>query len=311
MTEEQALPLMVPPSRRRRNAYLGGIIQVWTTRRCDKACFGCTQGSQLAGKPPHITVDQFERAVISLKDYWGVVGVFGGNPCVHPEFESLCEVLRRHIPQHRCGLWCNKLFGHGPICRRTFNPNHSNLNVHLDEKAYWEFRRDWPEARVFGLTDDSRHDSPYKSMIDAGVSEEERWDRISRCDINQYWSAMIGVFRDEPRGYFCEVAGAMSMLHQDDPGWPDTGIPIERGWWRRPMNDFRGQVHQCCHHCWVPMKGRGELAADKLAVEVTTPTHAEIYQLKRKGRELRVVERPQNGAGTVACSTNYLGNAKE
>jgi hypothetical protein len=91
-------------------------------------------------------------------------------------------------------------------------------------------------------------------MKDLGIPKEKRWELISNCDINKYWSAMIGVFRGQVRGWFCEIAGAQSILHQDDPckmcngegiiargetapicnacegtgkDYPDTGIPIK------------------------------------------------------------------------------------
>ncbi len=151
MTEDEALQRMVPPGKRRPGAYREGIIQIWVTRACDKACFGCTQGSNLAGRPGRITPEQFEEAVVSLKDYFGVVAMFGGNPCTHPQFEVLCEILCRHIPFHRRGLWSNNLLGKGSICRRTFDPTVSNINVHMDRRAAEEIRRDWPEARIVGL----------------------------------------------------------------------------------------------------------------------------------------------------------------
>ena len=312
MNEQEALANMVAPGQRRPRVSWGGggVLQIWVTRSCDKACFGCTQGSHLAGRTPPITVDQFEEACASLKDYWGVVGMFGGNPAIHPEFERLCYIMALYIPFERRGLWCNKLFGKGAIARKTFNPSVSNLNVHLDEEAYAEFRRDWPEAMPFGLNNDSRHSPPYVGMRDLGVSEEERWSLIANCDINQTWSAMIGVFRGGLRGWFCEVAGAQSILHQNDPTYPDTGVPITQGWWKLGMDAFANQVHHHCHDCGVPLRGYGELAQGETGKEQVTAIHKDVYKPKVKGREVVVVEelvqiRPQS----LDQMTHYLQNA--
>ena len=119
MNELQALKKMVAPSMRRRAAWLGGIVQIHITRACDKACFGCTQGSNLSGKTGFIPVEKFEEAVVSLKDYFGVVGIFGGNPALHPKFDELCQILGEHIRFSRRYYQCAGKGGRrNPIYRR-------------------------------------------------------------------------------------------------------------------------------------------------------------------------------------------------
>lgn len=309
MNESDAIAGMVMPSQLRPNAYLGGIIQIHVTRACDRACVNCTQGSQLRGKSWFMSPEQFEVAANSLKDYFGVVGVFGGNPCLSPHFEAYCEILRRTIPKNRCGLWSNKLFGHGAIARETFNPRHSNLNVHLDQAAYDEFRRDWPESRPVGLKGDSRHSPPFVAMLDVVPDESERWGLIANCDINRNWSALIGVFRGELRGYFCEIAGAQAMLHQDDSNWPDIGVPVDANWWRRDRQDFANQIRFHCHRCGVPLRGRGDLAATGNTEQVSL-THLDIYRPKKSDRKVEVVESVEQLRGEVGHVTDYLQNAK-
>src|SRR5688572_8645375 len=119
MTEQEALSRMVAPGTRRPGKYREGVIQIHVTRACNLACFNCTQGSQLAGKPTFITPAQFEQAVLSLKGYFGVVGMFGGCPTLHPQFEELCDILAKHVPFDQRGLWANAPMGKGAICRRT------------------------------------------------------------------------------------------------------------------------------------------------------------------------------------------------
>lgn len=305
------LPLpttMVPPSQRRPNAYRGGIIQIWLTRACDKSCFGCTQGSNLGGKPGMMTPEQFEEACLSLKDYWGVVGVFGGNPAVSPHFEACCEIMRRHIPYEQRGLWCNNLKGKGAAARATFNPAVCNLNVHMDAEALAEFRRDWPEAMPCGTDKDSLHAPPLVALQDVVPSEAERWHLIGKCDVNQNWSAMIGVFRGELRGYFCELAGAISMLHQHEPDYPDTGLPVTPGWWNQPMSAFEAQARRQCHECGIPLRAKGELAQGGQTEQVSA-THAGVFKTKTPGRLVQIVTRRDELKGQVAKATDYLGNA--
>lgn len=356
MNREEALSKMVAPGTRRQGKWRGGVIQIWVTRACDKSCFSCTQGSNLGGNPGMMSVAQFEEVCKSLRGYFGVVGMFGGNPALHPQFDKLCEVMKQYVPYEQRGLWCNNPNGKGAIMRDCFNPAVSNLNVHLDQKAYDEFRRDWPECRPFGLHEDSRHSPPYVAMKDVLLKdcpnvncdkgqvkqspfwndgptnlcndcngtgtvydESKAWELISKCDINQHWSAMIGVFRGEVRAWFCEIAGAQAMLHQHEPDYPDTGIELFNDefdsnidvWWKLPMSAFANQVDKHCHDCGVPLRGYGNLAQAESGTEQCSKTHENVYKLKTKGRSLSLITdlealKPQ----ALERITNYLDNAK-
>ncbi len=295
---------MVYPKDGRPFIWHGGILQIWVTRACDKACFGCTQGSNLRGNPGLITTEQFERAAASLSDYFGVVGMFGGNPALHPRFHDLCEIMRRHIPYERRGLWCNHPRGKGAICRETFNPEVSNLNVHMDQEAHDEFTRDWPECRhrLKGLNEDALHTPPFTALIDHYPDEDDRWGKIRGCDINRNWSAMICVVRAELRAYFCEIAGAQAMLHAGDPEWPDLGVPVEPGWWRKGAKAYAEQVKWHCHRCGIPMRADPVLAVGD-SHEKCSPTHAPIYRPKTKNRPVVVLDEVHE---TDRFATQYL-----
>jgi hypothetical protein len=325
---------MVAPGTKRPGKWRSGVIQVLITRACNLSCYHCTQGSNLGGKPMVMTPEQFEVAVQSLKGYWGVVGVFGGNPAVSPHFNEICKILRKYFPKEQCGLWCNNPMGKGKVMRETFNPAVSNLNVHLDKGAYAEFKRDWPESMPFGLTQDSRHSPVFVAMKDVIKDEGLRWQLISNCDINVHWSAIVGTFRGEVRAWFCEVAGAQAMLHQDDPNYPDTGIDPRHGycipsaraeglmvlkepfgvgvkWWELPMHAFKHQVRKHCHECSVPLKGYGELAQQGTGPEQVSATHADIYKPKRKDRQVQIVTTLEElKSNAIGRFTDYLGNAK-
>lgn len=305
---------MVAPGQRRPSIWRGGIIQIMVTRACDLSCHHCSQGSNLAGRPAMMTPEQFAQACDSLRGYWGVVGMFGGNPALHPRFDLLCKIMREKIPYLQRGLWCNNLYGKGEHARLTFDPRHSNLNVHLSSEAHAEFSRDWPESVPYlkGLDQDSSHSSPWVSMTDVGIPEERRWELIGQCDINRYWSALIGVIRGELRAFFCEIAYAQAALHESDPDWagtgqpiPDTGILPVPGWWRMPMESFRQQIETHCHHCGIPLRREGQLAIGGEQEEFTR-THASIAKLKVRGRQVDMVESIGMIERRAEPATNYL-----
>ena len=288
----------------KRPTWRHGVIQVHVTRACDLSCIGCTQGSNLAGKPVIMPVDQFREACESLEGYFGVVGMFGGNPTMHPQFEELCKVMQETVPFEQRGLWSNNLRGYGKLCRETFNPAVSNLNVHTATNAYEEMKRDWPECKPIGLKD-SRHSPPYVALKDIeDLTDEKRWELINNCDINQYWSAMLCSVNGELKAYFCELAGAQAMLHNDS----STGLTPKKGWWKLPIEAFDNQIRKHCFDCGVPLKGIGDLAVEG-KVEYVSKTHLPIYKLKRpQNKEIRVVSKLSDLDGFVPRATDYIAN---
>jgi len=314
MDRQQALSQMILPSQRRTGKPRGGVLQIHVTRTCDLACYHCTQGSNLRGLRSFISVENFELALMSLRSYFGIVGVFGGNPALHPEFPTLCNLVRIHVPRRRAGIWCNHPRGHGREMRSTFDPGYSNLNVHLKQEAFDEFKRDWPESRPFGLKseDDSRHSPTHVAMKDI-VDEGECWNLIANCDINKYWSAMMCEIRGTLYGYFCEVAGAQAILHQDDPDWPITGIPVAENleWWKLGMDAFENQVDQHCLNCGVPLRGYGQLAQQGTGPEQVSETHANIYHPKSRERLVELVTDINQLDSRNLKFTEYLQGAKK
>jgi hypothetical protein len=300
MDEREALRRMVLPSQRR-PVWLGGICQIHISRACDMSCAHCSQGSDLAGKVVIMTADEFETAVKSLgfgvpgqEPFFGVVGVFGGNAALSPHFDAYCEILRGLVPLKQRGLWCNHPRGKGKYMRITFWPAHSNLNCHMNKEAHDEFARDWPESTPYlkGMDRDSIHSSPWVAMKDVEPDEGKRWELISKCDINQFWSSLIGVVPGRGlRAYLCEVAFAQACVHavaSDADDWPDTGIVPTPGWWRKPMADFEAQVRLHCHACGIPLRREGKAALGCEAIEFSE-THRAIARPKVRDRVVSFV----------------------
>lgn len=293
----------------KRPTWRGGIIQIHITRACDLACVSCTQGSNLAGKPTVMTLDNFRRACISLKDYYGVIGIFGGNPTIHPDFEEICEIFREIIPFEQRGLWSNNLHKHGKLCRKTFNPAVSNLNVHGMLDVFNKMKQDWPECNPIGDMNDSRHSPPFVAMKDLGYTDTEIREKIEKCDVNQLWSAMVCQFRGELRGYFCELAGAQSMLHENEDDYPDTGVRVFPGWWSMPMGVFENQVRKHCWECGIPLKIQGDLSQGNN--EYVSESHRSIYKLKKPQSKILHLVTKDDILKTVHRATDYVANGVE
>jgi hypothetical protein len=226
-------------------------------------------------------------------------------PCTH-SLEEICEILEKHIPFDQRGLWSNNLRGYGSLCRRVFNPSVSNLNVHCSTEAYEEMKRDWPECEPIGKYDSS-HSPVYVAMDDIKeLTYQDKVELINRCDINQYWSAILCQVKGELKAYFCEIAGAQAMLTDDD----STGLYVSEKWWRLPITAFEEQIRSHCFKCGVPLKGKGDLAVNGTK-EYVSQTYIGIAKLKKKDKEIILVEKLSDLGGHVGRSTDYIQNGLE
>ena len=72
------------------------IIQIKITNACPHVCSNCTRfcGHR---KQFFMDPDMFQKAVDSLQDFPGTVGIMGGEPTLHPEFEKLMTIYRDTI----------------------------------------------------------------------------------------------------------------------------------------------------------------------------------------------------------------------
>lgn len=291
------------------------VIQIAVTNACDDRCSNCTQHVPHIKKPFMITPDQFRSACRSLQGYGGTIGMFGGNPCLHPQFDELCAIMREHFPFEQRGIWTNNMRGKGEVIRQTFNPEASNLNVHLEKAYAEEMTRDWlskenATKEIWGVDTDSWHSPVLVSMADIIPNEEKRWRLISECDINQTWSAIVTVVQGKVMAYFCEVAGSFACLYDD----ASFGIPIEglngqvdTGWWRQPIESFEAQIRKYCHDCGVPLRGKGAKG---------TEDHDQ-FSAKHEGvvrghkRRLTKIERLAELERTPRASTDYIAAQPE
>ena len=306
-TRDDALLKLTPPSRRRPTVR-EGILQInIVSSACELQCVNCSQGSGLRAKRAMMTPDQFHIACQSLEGYWGLPALFGGNPAVSPYFEEICDIFCTYFGRDQRGLWCNSPRGHGKKMREVFRPDLCNLNTHMVPEARAEFIRDWPESKPFlkGGDVDSRHGPTLVAMKDVVEDEDERWRLIGDCEISRFWSGMLCVVHGEVKGFHCEIGGAMAMLHQDDPDWPDLGVPATPGWWNNNMFYFEDQAAFYCHRCSVPLKGHGGLAMSGVGEQVSQ-THAHVYKPKDRQRLVELVTSIDQLGDRQDRATTYL-----
>lgn len=206
------------------------IIQIDVTNACHNRCSNCTRLIGHHHKPFFMDLDQYRQAVDSLVDFPGMVGMIGGEPLLHPQFEKMCRYLEQKIedPKRR-GLWSTvpKETKHGTFIREVFG----NL-----------FLNDHTVSSIL-------HQPVLVAAKDVVPEPKRMWELIDNCWVQTLWSATI-----TPKGaFFCEVAAAFDMLFDGPGGWP-----VEPGWWKREPSQFTDQKERWCPHCGcaVPLERR-------------------------------------------------------
>lgn len=242
------------------------VIQIDITNACPHRCSNCTRFCGHHEKSFFMDFDTFKRAVDSMEGFVGIVGMMGGEPTLHPEFERFARYLDSKMPAQ----YKRK----SNYMRQIQNRFMKTLDVQEIEDTF-TYRGEYGEKKsiLYGaglwsamgvgykrhyetiqdvftyqaVNDHANamfHDPVLVARKDLGIPDEE-WVKLrDKCWVNQFWSASI-----TPKGaFFCEVAAALDMLFDGPGGWP-----IEPGWWKREEKDFGGQL-QWCELCGVALQ---------------------------------------------------------
>lgn len=232
------------------------VIQIELTNGCPMRCANCTRFCGHHVKPFFMDFETFRRAVDSLKEFRGIVGIMGGEPTIHPDFRRFMQYYRENIGYDDFTTMLQ--FPSADFMRHVLAnnwhvdySNHRGLWTSVTPRYYEHFEL---IQDVFGyqLLNDHTHPSMHQTHMvtrkELGIADSEWFNLRDRCWVQNLWSASI-----TPKGaFFCEIAAAMDATLGGPGGWP-----IEPGWWRRTPADFGDQLQWCelCSAC-LPMPSR-------------------------------------------------------
>ena len=234
------------------------VIQIELTNACHLSCRHCTRHVGHHRRPFFMELDLIRQAIESLEGFKGRIGLMGGEPTLHPQFEEACKIFQDMVPRRKREFWTAgfKWGEKKEVIYETFDRDRINYNDHV---AY-----------------DGKH-TPLLVAIDEVVDDPElRQELIENCPFQTHWSASI-----TPKGgFFCEIAASLDWL-MDGPG----GYPIEPGWWDKEPKDFQDQVDRYCGMCSgaipLPAYSDGRGGRDGPTVDAITPKN--IERLKAQG----------------------------
>lgn len=240
------------------------IIQIDITNACTKRCANCTRFCGHHRTPFLMDFDTFKTAVDSLKGFRGIVGIMGGEPTIHPEFDRFVRYYRDNIGYDDFSTTCTQpttdFLRH--ILANAWHvdySNHRGLFTSVTPKYYEHFEL-IQDTFGYQLLNDHSNPSMHQTLMvtrkELGIPDDV-WVKLrDACWVQNLWSASI-----TPKGaFFCEVAAAMDATLDGPGGWP-----VEPGWWTRTPKDFADQLHWCelCSACLpVPKRNANEETDD-------------------------------------------------
>lgn len=232
------------------------FIQIDITNACNMRCSNCTRFCGNHENVFFMEFDTFRRAVDSLDGFDGVVGLIGGEPTLHPEFERFAEYMKERFgrpassdallyPQRDfiCAIHQREFDSEKvrelPNGKRFMKKYGAGLWSNMSGTYYKHYEVIQDTFSVEYLNDHmnpSYHQPGLFARKDMDIPDAE-WEKLrDNCWVQNTWSATI-----TPKGaFFCEIAGALDMLFDGAGGWK-----IESGWWKREPKDFKDQLHWC------------------------------------------------------------------
>jgi hypothetical protein len=218
------------------------IVMIDITNSCIHRCSNCTRFCGNHRKPFFMDFEAFKNAVDSMEDFPGIVGLIGGEPTLHPDFDRMIRYYRSKIAEPKefspmivpvkelSWLHCTVKYMRGKKrgLFSSFGPGYRKHSELIQDTFPYQSLNDHCEI--------NNHQAIMVTRKELGFADEE-WEKLrDNCWIQNLWSASI-----TPKGaFFCEIAASLDMLFNGAGGWK-----VEPGWWKRKPEDFKDQLHWC------------------------------------------------------------------
>lgn len=293
------------------------IIQIDITNACVHQCSNCTRFCGHHKKNFFMDWDTFQKSVKSLEGFENCIGIMGGEPTLHPQFERFARYLAEKHPLDYPVHTTRKPILNFPRYIRDKNYfGDETLNQRKGIGLWTSITKQYYQnfeliQDVFSYQSINDHNNPslhqplLASRKEMGISDKEWIPVRDNCVIQNMWSASI-----TPKGaFFCEVAAALDMLFDGPGGWP-----IEPGWWKREPEDFGYQLNWC-EICGGALFHSGRLSSEEID-DVSPMLYKKLMEVgspKLKSGRVAVMdmEDPKPGQPMPDTKNRYLPDFNE
>lgn len=295
--------------------------QIVVTSACwpKPSCSNCTRLLGHEATRYHMSPEQFEACVKvaapfitesrpdigvkvnrkdpSLHSRKKVLGIFGGEPLMHPQFPDLVDIMCQYVPLPHRGLWTSFDWVNGSSKRwgsykdqvvRLLGARPTGDSCGLGQ-GYLNWNMHEEEQRC-------EHSPVLAASQDLIPDEKKRWETIENCWVQIEWSAAYALdANNEPKFYFCEIASAFDRVFN-----LGTGLPVEDYVWAhelwfeadeggvlRPQGPYAHQILSTCGRCGAALKlpgRRDRECTDDVSPSNFVPLSALKSPMLRKGQ---------------------------
>jgi len=220
-----------------RPIYKAWFCHIEVTNYCQKTCVYCSRWTRHLRSDQYFyaTLDEIDAALETLiptkksaTEWPNRIGIQGGEPTLHPEFEKICELLLKRGPKSKYGLWT---YG-----GEKFNEYRSLIDKTFGMLGYNEHN----ESQV----NTCKHQPATIAIGEAVPDKDVREYLIDNCFVQLNWCPTIA----QDKAYFCEVANGIDRLFGLNSGWP-----LDYDWFMKVPGEFQDQVDACCNLCGMPI----------------------------------------------------------
>lgn len=299
--------------------------QISVTSACwpKPACSNCTRLLGHEKKRYYMSVEQFESVLKVATPFikhshvdmgmkvnrndgkWPhrkkVLGIFGGEPLMHPQFPELVDLMCEYVPEPNRGLWTSFDWVNGEDKRwGPYRPQVERLLGKNPTGSVTDISTGYLNWNMHEEDQPCDHSPVLVAADDVVKDKQERWEKISKCWIQTEWSAAYALdYNNEVKFYFCEVASSFDRVFN-----LGTGLPLEDGVWShhlwfepdeqgilRPHGPYAKQILSTCGRCGgsLKIKGRRDREfVDDISPMNLVPLTAAGSPMVKKGKNVAV-----------------------
>jgi hypothetical protein len=260
-------------------------VNILITNICNLSCGGCSQQCGYIPKQKlwNINLDQLRWNIDLLTDArkgnLRMVGLFGGEPTLHPEYESVLEITKNY-PKTRFVVFTN-----GRDLKKTNLRGYKNVSWKIDFKDKNSERGGC--GQLFLPTQVAAMD------VLKNTNKRFYWEKAqNHCKMwNSCWCIIYNNM-----AYFCEIAASFDLMHDGYNGWPlQWGVDP----FARSPKEINTQADNFCYRCGWCLTHK-ELEKAKIPTQlVKDPSIVSHINIKIKYKTKKPIVKVKNNSAKI------------